>query len=206
MDPDLFNNKTIAIVGNSVRIFDREDGAEIDAHEVVIRFNLVWPWQANRPKCTGSKTTHMRIGGREFRAPAAAANFARVMRQYPGVHFHSAKADPTKWNIVSSPVPLAPDEIYQKWRDELQTEYEPSSGAGLLYYLTNYCRPRSIALYGLDGLQSPIWYKQRNHLHDPCHSAEVETRYLEKVIREFPYVTIHPADALHRRETEGART
>jgi len=197
MDPDQFRGKGIAIVGNSVRIFDREDGAEIDGHEIVVRFNLAWPWGAKRPECTGVRTTHMRIGARAFRTPEAAADLARVMRENPDVHFHSGKGDPTKWTLVS-PVELAPDGVFQGWRDEMQTEYLPSSGAGLLYYLTNYCRPRSITIYGMDGMRSPIWSKQRKHVHAPCHSPEVECRYLENVMREFPYVTIKPPNALHR--------
>jgi hypothetical protein len=195
MDPDQFRDKAIAIVGNSVRIFDREDGAEIDGHEVVIRFNLAWPWRANRPECTGVKTTHMRIGARAFRTAEAAADLARVMRANPDVHFHSGKGDPTKWDLVS-PVDLAPDDVYQGWRDEMQTEHVPTSGAGLLYYLTHHCRPRSITIYGMDGMRSPIWSKRRSYIHAPCHSPEVERRYLERVMSELPYVSIQPPDAL----------
>jgi hypothetical protein len=124
------------------------------------------------------------------------------MAENPGVHFHSSKGDNReKWDMVS-PVPLTPDDVCQRWRDELQTEYVPTSGSGLLYYLTNYCSARSIALYGIDGLQSPVWHKQRDFVHPPCHSSEVERRYLENVMRKFPYVTIHPADALRRRRPE----
>jgi hypothetical protein len=95
------------------------------------------------------------------------------MAENPGVHFHSSKGDNReKWDMVS-PVPLTPDDVCQRWRDELQTEYVPTSGSGLLYYLTNYCSARSIALYGIDGLQSPVWHKQRDFVHPPCHSSVV---------------------------------
>lgn len=48
-----FDRKNIAIVGNSVRIFEREDGHEIDDYQIVIRFVLAWPAIAGKLQRTG---------------------------------------------------------------------------------------------------------------------------------------------------------
>jgi hypothetical protein len=98
-----------------------------------------------------------------------------------------------------SPVPLAPDDVYQRWRDELETEFEPSSGASLLYYLTHYCTARRISLYAFDGLQTPDWCKPRGHAHYPGHSPEVECRYLARVTRQLPHVALIPPEAAQYR-------
>lgn len=191
--PGHFDGRNIALIGNSVRIFEREDGNEIDDHEFVIRFNLAWPANARKPQCTGRKTTHMMIGGREFRETEAAAQFARTIEGNPKVSFFSAKGDPAKWTLTS-PVPLLPDNIYQDWREANNTNYGPTSGAALIFYLLRYNRPNAIALFGMDGLKSRVWYKQQRQVHAASHSAEVEARYLKQVVDETPFLTIAEYD------------
>ncbi len=177
------------MIGNSVRIFEREDGNEIDGHETVIRFNLAWPANAGKPQCTGRKTTHMMVGGREFRGAEAAANFARTIEENSEVTFFSAKGDPAKWTL-NSPVPLLPDNIYQDWREANGTEYGPTSGAALIFYLLRYNRPKALALFGMDGLKSRVWYKEQRQVHAASHSAVIEARYLKSVVNETPFATI----------------
>jgi len=59
---ELFENKTIAIIGSSPTILDHEYGAAIDAHDVVMRINL--HGIHGRPECLGSRTDVRYIGAR----------------------------------------------------------------------------------------------------------------------------------------------
>ena len=54
----LGTNKTCAVISSSQIIDSHEYGANIDSHDIVLRFNL---HQIGDPKCHGSKTTHMMV-------------------------------------------------------------------------------------------------------------------------------------------------
>jgi len=58
----LFEGKRVAILGSSPTILDHEHGAEIDAHDVVMRINL--HGIHGRPECMGSRTDVRFLGGR----------------------------------------------------------------------------------------------------------------------------------------------
>jgi len=186
---DQFRDKKIALVGNSSRILERRDGAEIDAHEVVIRFNLAWPEIADQQQCTGARTTHMMVGGREFKTPEAAIRFDAIRQAHPDVFFFSAKGDPAKWNTVS-PVPLLPDENFGNWRAYMRTTWAPTSGSSLMYFLLSQCRPRRLDVYGCDSLKSRVWTSKRAQVHAACHSPAVETNFYERIRRAYPMVRI----------------
>lgn len=58
----LFEGKRVAILGSSPTILDHENGAEIDAHDVVMRINLHGIHGC--PECMGSRTDVRFLGGR----------------------------------------------------------------------------------------------------------------------------------------------
>lgn len=51
---DYLKGKTVAIVGNATTLFDKQQGAEIDSHDIVIRFNKGF---IIRPESQGTKTS-----------------------------------------------------------------------------------------------------------------------------------------------------
>ena len=51
---NLIRNKSVAIVGNSTKILEKTQGAEIDKHDVVIRFNKGFP--SLNPQALGKRT------------------------------------------------------------------------------------------------------------------------------------------------------
>jgi len=190
LDHHQFDSKRIALIGNSARILEGTDGPRIDAHDLVIRFNLAWPDLAKRPSGIGTRTTHMMVGGREFKTPDKARKFDRIRAQHREVIFFSAKGDPRKWTLPKAPVPLMPDETY----DELVAQmdgFTPTSGAAMLYYLVAYCSVRALSLYGFDGLQSKVWYKTQAHPFAKCHSPEAESRFLARMDQQ-PHVNVWP--------------
>ena len=61
---NFFNNKTVAIVGNGMNVYDKNNGELIDGHDIVIRMNHV---PMKHPKNEGKKTTIIAFtgGGKE---------------------------------------------------------------------------------------------------------------------------------------------
>lgn len=202
MDQTQFTNRTIAVVGNSRLLLDSGCGPRIDAHDLVIRFNLAWPGRAERPEGTGQRTTHMSVGGRMFKTPEAAERFACIRARHPAVSFFSAEGRPGNFDGVTAPVPLLPPGAFTGWQAEMQTAFEPSSGALLLWFLLNHCRARRIGIFGFDGLRTPIWYKTQPVLHAACHSSEVEGRYLDKIDRAHDHVTVEQLAAPQHHNPE----
>jgi hypothetical protein len=184
LDPGQFIGRTVAVVGNSERILDRADGADIDAHDVVIRFNLAWP--ARRPRSTGARTTHMSVGRREYGTDATWQRLQAVLRVHPETTFFSAKGDPARWPPDAEwPLPMLPDELFGEWKAFVATDKDPTAGATLLYFLLTRCRPGRITLYGCDGLRSRVWYKRQREVHSPCHSPSAEQAFFAIAARDF---------------------
>ena len=54
-DPECIEGRTVALVGRAASLLEHGDGARIDAADLVIRVNWLWPWAAD-PRRVGYRT------------------------------------------------------------------------------------------------------------------------------------------------------
>lgn len=149
---DLLSDRSrrIAVVGNSPVLLGAGQGREIDAHDVVIRFND-FSAEAAFEADTGRKTTiWMRVPGqrRLWRRPPGGFDF--VLFGGPDHRFHGAQP----WDLVEThraggrPA-CVPTRLFLELVAKL--DFTPSSGMTVLYWLRQLRGPlpgANVSLYG----------------------------------------------------------
>jgi hypothetical protein len=203
---DYLSGKSIAVVGNARTI--RERGKEIDAHDIVIRFNNckiegyeklvgtktdIWVSAANGVAPTKiPHTYHWYTHG-----TVATKNPEYPVRIVTGAIFVGKEGDILYKQLVLSTKPLflnvdglkSTNEILdkspdlQEWRKIANTH--PTSGTRVMAWLYN--RGFQFNLFGFDGSKSVSYFQQPHDerkesivvAHNPYHDLNAEVKFLE---------------------------
>ena len=157
----LLKNKTVAIVGNSQKILSEKHGAEIEAHDIVIRFNKGFP--QGKPEALGKRTDILflacTLSNLELKIFNATYTVKRSNLCQNACNFDISKIDRVSLK---------------------QGVSQPSTGVmAINFALSANCK--SIDLYGFDFFKSPTYYNPKDYktLHNGFDEAEKVKEYAE---------------------------
>lgn len=140
IDLDWFNDKTVAVVGNAQSQLEKNQGLEIDSHDLVIRMNraagLTDGMDVSRSH--GVRTDVWSLWTTEIREQTDR------IRNFPGKIIHLSKES----RDTSLAHWLLPTDYYDQVRDKIKV-FCPSSGFLLLNLLADLS-PRQANVYGFD--------------------------------------------------------
>lgn len=160
-----FKQKTVAVVGNSMSLFEKDYGSSIDKNDIVIRINRgilikdeskqgkktdVWAYATERVVSDlfslnlCSNTIHLSKKQRFYKNP----NYKKkIYEGHPCSKYY---------------IPL---DVLEKLNQDLTFTIIPSSGLIITYYLS-CCDPKEVNLYGFDWKETPTWYRNKKDDHD----------------------------------------
>lgn len=152
----LIKGKTVAIVGNSSALLHKNQASEIDAHDVVIRFNKGFPSEK-----VGYKTTLL---------------FLACTLSVPEIRRFGAKYTIKRSKLCQNicDFKVAPsDRMAIK-----QGTKQPSTGFIAINFALS-CEPKQIDLYGFDSFKNPTYYNPIGYqtMHDGQKEAEKIQEY-----------------------------
>ena len=143
----LFENKSIAVVGNAQSLYNSQYGALIDTYDIVCRFNLGINHQSY-------KTHGCKIDWCIYNNDAWAYNINLFDNQI------------TNWMRVDDELPseieihtdryTMPSSILEKLKQEGKMK-KPSTGLTFLYFLT-HTKPKRVGVFGFDWKQTITFY------------------------------------------------
>lgn len=161
-----FENKTIAIVGNALHLFEKSLGKEIDNHNVVVRINKGY-LNLNK-KCQGIKTDVLSYN-----------NYAMIDRHLDLVKdmklIHMSEKFRTKKMIEG--IFFYPLNYLIDLKKKLSHD-RPSTGLMIIDYIIS-CNPKSINLYGFDWKETPTYYETNREVEP--HNYKLEKDYVSKL-------------------------
>lgn len=148
----LLKNKTVAIVGNSEKILKEKHGAEIESHDIVIRFNKGFP-QGNQD-ALGKRTDILFL----------ACTLSNIE-----LKIFNAKYTVKRSNLCQNACDF---DVSKYDRCSLkQGRANPSTGfLAINFALSTECK--SIDLYGFDFFKSPTYYNPKDY--KTLHNGESE--------------------------------
>jgi hypothetical protein len=173
---DLVAGKSVALVGNASSILSRDDGARIDAHDVVVRFNLGLPGIVKHTVSLGRRTDIWVTAKWWGRRPTNAKLAVFMKLTAIGDRDWGRMQDET-WTY-----PLI------RWPQELADECiayvkcDPGTGLRVLWWLKKKAKPLSVSLYGFDCWKTPSTWSGK--LNTPNHSPGQEAIMVEKLCSE----------------------
>lgn len=172
----LVKDKRVAVVGNASCLLDHPTGAEIDAHDVVIRFNkgfIVDPVSQGNRTTIHCLATDIPIARIDASWPNAALFYVSPVRSY--LHADLLRT-PSRYACL----PLADWKRLSVFMDDLR----PSAGMLIIDYLLHRAGASQIALYGFDWKRSKTFY-HGSKIED-WHSGEAERKIVLEWARAYP--------------------
>lgn len=155
----IVKNKTVAIVGNSEKILSQKYGAEIESHDIIIRFNKGFP--QGKPEALGKRTDILFL----------ACTLSNIE-----LNIFNATYTVKRSNLCQN---VCSFDISKVDRCSLkQGTAQPSTGfVAINFALSTECK--SIDLYGFDFFKSPTYYNPKDYktLHNGASEAEKVKEY-----------------------------
>lgn len=168
----LLENKTVAIIGNSTKIFDKKDGQEIDNHDIVIRFNKGFP---ENKESQGSRTDILFL--------ACTLNNIELNKYKAKYTVRRSMFCGTKCNfdLQQEERSVYIQESNKECKIQHLNKSQASTGfLGVQFVLsTNY---KKLDLYGFDFFKSPTYYNPKGY--KTMHNGDKEG---EKVLEYQKY-------------------
>ena len=156
LENNYFANKTVAIVGNALSIYDRDYGKIIDGHDIVIRMNHV---PMDHPVNEGAKTTIIAFtgGGKQT------LNFDKLCEKFKNKDLkilalnNSGLTKLRKQNKTFDNCFFVGKNIKEECGQ--QSSGKPSAGYLTIHFLNKCSPPKSVSVFGYD------WKKTKSNWH-----------------------------------------
>lgn len=180
--PDLLatlRGKTVALVGNARALANSDKGAEIEAHDIVIRINLA-PMPA--PESHGTRTDWLALATRLGAADRARIKPGRIL----WMSHKRKRLD--RQSAISPGFYLHPLDDYTRLKDQLGAP--PTTGAMLIGLLLRSDLAR-LDLYGFDFFASKSLSGSRSADQVP-HDFNAEAAWVEALSKRDPRLHLHP--------------
>lgn len=162
---ELFNNKTIAVIGNAKSLFDKSYGKEIDSHDIVIRINKgIEVCTREKDFLThGSKTDLWCFNLYNKRIESFDDEMKKILLQtYKRMQMNVSPVSKNYDFSISYEVLKEIQNIF-----EYREHKHVTTGLRVLHCISKY-NFRSVDVYGFDWKETPTFYNLRedNRQHD----------------------------------------
>lgn len=167
-----FEEKTIAVVGNAMSLFDKTYGDEIDSHDVVVRINKAAMLYTKKEvrKSHGKKTDVWAF----WNTSEYKSFFGNVPSHIK--KFHAGHQGRTANNIHLIDF-VYPEELYKELRKKSGKHSNPTTGLIVLDYIST-CNPKLVSVYGFDWKASPTFTDPDMKREKACpHDYTTEKEY-----------------------------
>jgi len=179
---DWFDNKTVAVVGNALSLFDKDYGKIIDDHDAVCRINkgvTAIPSDSHGTRLDYTVVSRWNIIDSLYsKGKTKGSNFVICSRK----GFNDLKKE------IPEEVYYYPLELHAelKWKKlGLTKKQEPSTGLVFLELLSQ-CNPKSVSIFGFDWKETPTFYDLERD-KEP-HLYDLEKEYcLETFINQYNF-------------------
>lgn len=169
-----FENKSVAVVGNAMYLFDLNYGPEIDSHDVVVRLNraAMLYTNFNCEKSHGKRTdVWMFWNTSEYRKHFEGKKHIKKM------HMSHQGRNVSNLSMVDH---VYPNSLYTPLKKNAGKHSNPTTGLMALDYISN-CNPKNVSVYGYDWKETPTFTDPERKKDPRCpHDYPTEKAYCEK--------------------------
>jgi hypothetical protein len=166
-----FENKTVALVGNSMALFDENFGKEIDSHEVIVRLNKA-AMLVDRFDCEKTHGTKTDIWGFW-----SVVEYEKHFLKYPDLKKIHAGHQFRSNRLIEQVDFIYPDELYTPLKTVAGSKRNPTTGFIMIDYIM-HCNPVKMDVYGFDFKKTPTWTDPDRIKEKKCpHNHDIEEAY-----------------------------
>jgi hypothetical protein len=180
-----FENKTVALIGNAMSLFDKSYGDEIDSHQVVVRLNkAAMLYEKLGVEKSHGKRTDVWIFWNTSEYKTRFSNHPNVKKMHAG---HQARFA-ANIKFVDFVYPMTPN--YENLKRKAGNHNNPTTGLIAIDWIV-YCKPKSLNIYGFDWKETPTFTDPKRVKDRSCpHDYETEKAYVASEFLSLPNVTL----------------
>ena len=180
-----FEEKTVALIGNAMSLFDKEYGSEIDSHDVVVRLNkAAMLYDRMDAEKSHGKKIDVWIFWSTSEYQSKFGKYPNLKKMHAG---HQSRSKQTLKN-VDFIYPESPN--YEILRTKSGNHNNPTTGLIAIDWIT-HCSPKSLDIYGFDWKDTPTFTDPKRAREKYCpHDFEAERKYVKDNILTLPYVRL----------------
>lgn len=170
-----FEGKTVAVVGNALSLFDKSYGAEIDAHDVVVRMNKAAMLYTRKEasKSHGTKTNVWVF----WNTAEYKSFFTKIPPGIKKMHAGHQGRTPNNIHLVDF---VYPESLYKELKKHSGKHSNPTTGMIFLDYLSA-CDSKHVDVYGFDWKETATFTDPEMKREKICpHDYPVEKAYCAK--------------------------
>ena len=177
----LFKDKDILLVGNSKTLIKKNYSEQIDSYEFVVRFNLALK-HYKRFDTIGTKFDAWICGIHDRKLNLIEDMWEESIRVYHEKGIYKPPENVIRYGENS--LNIGKNNFCLK-QSKLEKEINfsiPSTGIATIYYILNYCKPKSLSIIGFDSFKKTNFYTSRQT--NLKHSTEYEQNYIAEMTKE----------------------
>lgn len=180
-----FEDKTVAVVGNAMSLFDKKYGKEIDSHDVVVRLNKAAMIYSHMDAVEShGKKTDVWIFWNTSEYKNYFSKVPNVKKMHAG--FQARFEANTKH--VDFVYPMIPN--YERLKRKAGQHNNPTTGLIALDWIVS-CNPKSLDIYGFDWKETPTFTDPKRIRDRACpHDFPTEKAYVASEILTLPNVRL----------------
>lgn len=173
----IFENKTVALIGNSAGLFEKEYGSEIDEHEVVVRLNkaaMLYD-RFDAAKSHGTKTDVWMF----WRTAEYHKHFPNIDPKIKKMHMGHQDRMRIDKKIIDF---VYPEDLYENLKKVAGKHNNPTTGFMAIDYIL-HCNPTMLSIYGFDWKETPTYTDPLRKKEKLCpHDFVTEKKYCQEKI------------------------
>lgn len=170
-----FEEKTIAVIGNAMSLFDKSYGEEIDSHDVVVRINKAAMLYTKKEvsRSHGSKTSVWVF----WNTAEYKSYFGKIDKSIKKMHAGHQGRTPNNIHLIDF---VYPENLYKELKKYSGNHANPTTGLITLDYIS-HCNPKLVNVYGFDWKETPTFTDPEKKRERLCpHDYPTEKAYCEK--------------------------
>jgi hypothetical protein len=177
-----FEEKSVALVGNAMSLFDLSYGTEIDSHDVVVRLNKA-AMLLNRFDAEASHGERTDVwmfwSVREY--------YRHFEKNKDVLKMHAGHQNRDS-NLIELVDFVYPNELYEHLKERAGSRRNPTTGFIAIDYIL-HCKPSKLSVYGFDWKKTPTQTDPDRKKEVRCpHNYDVEEMYCMEHVFSRPNV------------------
>jgi hypothetical protein len=167
-----FEGKTVAVIGNSMSLFGKGYGDEIDKHDVVVRINKAAMLYIRHEvsKSHGSRTDVWAF----WNTSEYKNHFVKIPKNVKKFHAGHQGRTPNNIHLIDF---VYPENLYKNLKTKSGKHANPTTGLITLDYISN-CNPKLVSVYGFDWKETATFTDPEMKREKACpHDYPVEKEY-----------------------------
>jgi len=193
---EYFKGKNVAVIGSGSSILNRDNGRDIDLHDIVVRVNRGYPYERYR-QFVGTRTDVWAFGMADREDLRCKFHKMFCDRKYSLYTWFDASWIPAYLKEDPRHITLPP--TFSRAAKARCSGVTATTGMDTLHFLIVGTEYKNISIYGMDFYKTEYWFKEEDNsiaieyttkVKKSTHAPNAEENFLKELMQTYPNISM----------------